>query len=253
MKKFLSALCFMVSFASFIKAQDLHFGFQASPTWSWMRTDNSKINGVGSVLGLKLGLIAESRFSEAYSISSGIGFHFNTGGKLRLDAPSRYWSELYADEFDVRPPVNRPDSAVFGKDALFKYNLTYVEIPVGLKMRTPESGNHVRWLAEPQLTLGFRSNARGAVESAGSLNQERISIKEVVSGFNLSWGIGGGGEYIISNNTAIVVGLYFQSGFANVTSNSGDIIFDADGKSNPRAEKSKGVIRGLSLRMGVMF
>jgi hypothetical protein len=230
-------------------AQDLHFGLQTSPSWSWMSTDNGKINGSGALLGFKLAIIAENRFSEAYSLSSGIGFHFNSGGRLQFDVPSKTWVNSY-DNFERRPA----DSLVFGKETKFKYNVSFVEIPIGLKMRTPETGNHLRWFIEPNMVLGFRSNAKGGISGAGAgaLEQDDIKISKELRPINLAWGIGGGGEYIIFNNTALVLGVYYQQGFTDMTNDEGNTIYDIDGK-NPRNESSRGRMHNLTLRIGVMF
>ena len=194
MKKIILSLTFVVGWVSISIAQDLHFGFQASPSWSWMSTDNTKINGSGSALGLKLGLVAENRFSEAYSITTGIGFHFNSGGSLRFGLPGQLWKNSWG-EFDVSPKT----TDTFPKESKLRYSLTFVEIPLGLKMRTPEQGNHIRYFAEPMIAFGFRTSAKGAVSSANPIAaQEKINIKNDVNGLNLSWGAGVGGEYLAS-------------------------------------------------------
>lgn len=254
MKKFflstlLSAL-FVASVFS-LKAQNFAFGIQASPSFSWMTTNSTRIGGSGAVTGLKLQLIAEKRIAEAYSITSGIGFHFNTGGKLRTTVPSSIWKDSWVD-FVKRPSGNGNDTAAFASEASLKYNTTYVEIPFGLKMRTAETGNHLRYFAEPNIVLGFRSKAKGAI-SYGNTEETNINISKEVTAINLSWGIGGGAEYIVRNNTALVLGLYYQRGIVDMTSDNDAWLFDEDGKSNVRAETSKAVISSLTVRVGVMF
>lgn len=243
-------MTFVVGLVSLSVAQDLHFGIQASPSWSWMGTDNTKITGSGSALGLKLGLVVENRFSEAYSVSSGIGFHFNSGGSLRFGLPGQLWKNSWS-EFDISPK----SSDTFAVDTKLRYSLTFVEIPIGLKMRTPEQGNHIRYFAEPLISFGFRTKASGDISSAGTVSaQEKINIKGDVNGLNMSWGAGIGGEYIIQNNTAIVFGLYFQSGFTDMTGNSGSTLFDSSsGTTVNKSEKSKGTVKSLTIRAGVMF
>ena len=250
MKKIILSMTFVVGLVSLSVAQDLHFGIQASPSWSWMGTDNTKITGSGSALGLKLGLVVENRFSEAYSVSSGIGFHFNSGGSLRFGLPGQLWKNSWS-EFDISPKV----TDTFAVDTKLRYSLTFVEIPIGLKMRTPEQGNHIRYFAEPLISFGFRSKASGSISSAGTVAaQEKINIKGDVNGLNMSWGAGVGGEYIIQNNTAIVFGLYFQSGFTDMTGNSGGTLFDkSSGTTVVKDDKSKGTVKSLTIRAGVMF
>ena len=250
MKKILFTLALFASYFTTSTAQDIHFGIQASPSFSWMTTTSNKISGSGSATGLKLAMIVENRFSQAYSFSTGIGFHFNAGGRLLMDSPSKYWTESY-DQFDIAPNV-KPDEALFPSETKFRYSVTYVEVPFGLKMRTPENGTHTRYFAEPNLILGFKSGAKGDIIGSNALDQERINITKEVGFFNLSWGIGGGLEYIISNNTALVGGLYYQRGFTDVTSDNGTL-YAADGKTVANSEKSKGTISSLTFRIGVMF
>ncbi len=243
-------LAFLVAFMAATTAQDLHFGFQLSPSFTWLGTDNTRINGTGSALGMKLGLVVENRFSEAYSISSGIGFHFNTGGAVRFALPGKLWRNSWGD-FDT-PPKAPLDT--FPKDSRLRYSINYLEIPIGLKMRTPETGNHIRWFAEPQIILGIRTGAKGSITSADPIpEQEKIPIKGEVAGAMLSWGIGAGGEYIISNNTAIVVGLYYQNGFTDITKDGSSVMFDPTLSGGVREDNSRGIIKGLTLRLGVMF
>jgi hypothetical protein len=250
MKKIILSLTFVVGLVSLSVAQDLHFGVQAGPSFAWMSTDNSKIVGVGSALGFKLGLVVENRFSEAASVSSGIGFHFNSGGSLRFDLPGQLWKNSWGN-FDVSPKVND----TFPKEAKLRYSMTFVEIPVGLKLRTSEQGNHLRYFLEPMISFGFRTKAKGAVSSADKIAaQEGINITPDVNGFNMSWGAGGGTEFIVQNNTAMVIGLYFQSGFTDMTGNTGNTLFDSSsGTLVPKPDKSKGTIKSLTLRVGVMF
>ncbi len=250
MKKIIVSLTFVIGLLSNAIAQDLHFGLQASPSWSWMGTDNSKINGSGSALGLKLSLIAENRISEAYAISTGIGFHFNTGGALRFGLPGQLWKNSW-DQFDIAPKV----SDTFPTESRLRYSLSFLEIPVGLKMRTPEQGNHLRYFAEPLIALGFKTGAKGSISDAVPITaQEKINIAADVNNIMLSWGFGAGAEYVVQNNTALVFGLYFQNGFTDVTGNSGSTLFDkSTGTVVPKVDKSKGTIKSLTFRFGVMF
>ena len=61
MKKIVIALFFFWSFQQFGLAQegDLRFGFQLSPSFSWMNTNDTRINRSGTNLGMKLGMLAE--------------------------------------------------------------------------------------------------------------------------------------------------------------------------------------------------
>ena len=222
---------------------DYHFGFQLSPSFSWLSTDNQKINGNGSVLGLKLGLIIERRFSDNYAFTTGFGFHFNSGGKLLYDQPGNFWKNSAADAVI---PYTANDT--FQTNTELKYNLHFVEIPFGLKMRTQEFGMF-RYFAEPMLILGLRYNAKGSIRNSPKFDQEQISIANDVGAINLAWSIGGGLEYTIANNTTLVGGLYYQQGFVDIQKN-GNTIFTAAGA---KADASKATIQAITLKIGVMF
>ena len=236
MKKIVAIAAFFVLAQGICLSQrmsqsELRLGFQVSPAFSSMGTDDNRINGNGTNLGLKLGMRGEIYFRENYAFLIGLGFHFNSGGTLRHEGISDTWqrSELPAG-------VLRP----FPGGTNLKYNLQYVEIPFGLKFRTKEFG-YLRYYAEvPVITLGFKSQARGAIEYP-SLKEEKIDIKKEVIGLSLAWGLGGGVEYSVSESTAIIGGIGFQRIFTDVT------------KDYKPDVKSKAYINSFILHLGVMF
>lgn len=214
-----------------VRSQDLRLGFQISPMLSWMGTDNNRINSNGTNLGLKLGMTAENYFRENYALITGIGFAFNSGGTLQHEDGGRIWtrSEL---------PPTIPDQNLFpGVD--LKYGIQYVEIPFGLKFRTNTFGYMRYWVEMPVLTIGFRSQARGAI-AQGGINEDKIIIKKEVGALALSWGFGLGGEYEISPNASFVFGVNYQRIFTDVTKDTAD-------------DDSKGFTNHLILRAGMMF
>lgn len=243
MKKIATVLSILIFMGIELSAQSqFRFGFQLSPNFTWISNQETAINGNGSNLGLKLGVIGEKFFAanDSYSFSFGIGFAFNQGGTLRHDVGGDFWPNSLS-ETDVRRSL--PDGVNL------KYGIQYVEIPFGLKMRTQEFG-YFRYYVEPGFTLGLKTQARGSVSGAGELNVDDIPIKKDVNFINLSWGIGGGVEYTVGESTAIIGGLSFQSGFIDITDN------DAETKpagQEPVSEDSKATIKSLTIRLGVMF
>jgi opacity protein-like surface antigen len=236
------------SVAAVPSIQDWHFGFQLSPTFSWMSSDSKYVQSVGTPLGLKLGVLAEKRFADNYAVTTGLGFHFNTGGGLKHDYAGTFWTNSYGD---FNPVPTAKDS--FAAGTLLKYNLQFLEIPIGLRMRTQEFG-YMRYFMEPLLTLGIRTQASGSIVGSGKFDQEKINIKEAVSAMNFSWGFGGGVEYTISQNTVVVGGLYYNRGFIDMTSDSDSKVIKPGGNiQSATAETSYSVINNLTIRLGVMF
>ena len=233
MKKIVAIAAFFLFFQALVFSQygDLRLGFQVSPMFSFMNTDDTQINNNGTNLGLKLGMRGEFYFRENYAFIGGLGFSFNSGGTLRYEQFSNTWqgSELPAG-------VTTP----FPSGTELKYSLQYVEIPFGLKFKTKEFG-YIRYYAEiPVFTLGFRSQARGEV-SYTNVSEDKIDIKKEVLPLALSWGAGGGIEYAVSDGTSLVAGIGFQSQFTDVTKNY-----------KPEVD-SKAKLTNIILRLGVMF
>lgn len=241
MKKIVAIAAILSLTSSLVTAQDdIRFGFQLSPSFSWMTANTNRINPSGTNMGLKLGMIGEYYFRDNYAFTTGIGFFFNSGGTLLHEYGGSYWTRS-----DLGPSLDTlPDNVKL------KYGVQYLEIPVGLKMRTREFG-YLRYFLEPSLFIGLKTQARGNIKGAGVGNEEeKINIRNEVNNLNLSWGVGAGLEYTLSENTSLVGGLGFQIGFADVTDDNGTVF---DPVRGDRRENSKGSINAITLRLGVIF
>ncbi|MBK6947494.1 MAG: PorT family protein [Haliscomenobacter sp.] len=242
MKKIVIALFFFWGFQQLGLAQegDLRFGFQLSPSFSWMNTNDTRINRSGTNLGMKLGMLAEYYFRENYAFSTGIGFAFNHGGTLLFEYGGNYWKNSnLGSSLDTLPDGVK-----------LKYNLQFVEIPATIKMRTREFG-YLRYFLEPGITIGLRSQARGSITGRGIGDQaDKFDIRRDVNGLNLAWGMGAGVEYSLTETTSLVAGLGFQVGFADITEDKGTIF---DPERGNQLENSKGKVSALTLKLGLMF
>ncbi|NRB49778.1 MAG: PorT family protein [Saprospiraceae bacterium] len=239
MKKIVAIAAFLSLSLSMMAQDDLRFGFQLSPSFSWMNTNTSKINPSGTNLGLKLGMTGEYYFRENYAFTSGIGFYFNNGGTLLHDFGGSYW-----------PNSDLPSSLdTLPNNVKLKYSIQYLEIPVGLKLRTREFG-YLRYFMEPAITIGLKTQARGTIEGTGVQSDDKYNIRREVNLLNLAWGITGGVEYSISDNTSLIAGLGFQVGFTDVTDDKGQTF---DPERGTVRERSKGTNNSITIRLGILF
>lgn len=217
--------------------KELRLGFQLSPSVSWMASDDVSVNGNGNNVGLKLGIMGEYYFRENYALISGLNFAFNQGGTLKHEMGGNLWSKSQLSDLAL---MELPDGVNL------QYHIQYLEIPFGIKMRTREFG-YLSYFAEiPTFTLGFKLQARGDVKGTAMLNTERENITEDVNFFNLTWGFGGGVQYSLSEGTALVAGLVYRQGFADVTDDKGM-------RTNGSRENSKGIINSITIRIGFLF
>lgn len=217
------------------------FGFQLSPSISWMTTDDNGLDGNGTALGLKLGTVAEYNFAENYALVSGIGFHFNTGGTLQ----SAYGGPFFTESL----PEDDPFRGRTDPNVRIDYSIQYVEIPLALRLRTREFGYLTYTADAPAFGLHLRSNVRGSLSGGGEATEvEDVTAKREVAPVALSWGFGGGAEYAVSESTRLFGGLRFQRVFTDVTKD-GDYYDERRAASDdPRAG-----INSITLRLGVLF
>lgn len=246
MKKIVPIITFFLLMANISFSQlefaenELRLGLQLSPTFSWLSTDDNLINGNGANVGLKLGVVSEYYFRENYAIVSGLNFAFNQGGTLRHVEGGNFWTKSDLSDLSLN---DLPDGVNL------KYHIQYLEIPFGLKLRTREFG-YLRYFAEiPLFSLGFRLQARGDVLGTASLDRERENIVEDVNLFNLTWGLGGGVQYSLSESMALVAGLIYRQGFTDITDNDAVKISGMEMTN----EDSKAIIKSITLRIGLLF
>ncbi|MFN4254458.1 MAG: porin family protein [Saprospiraceae bacterium] len=251
MKKIALALAFFLAFiaaqsqAQTSDYQKFRFGFQASPTWSKLTTSDKLIESAGTNWGLKLGVMAENYFAPNYAIVTGLGFGFNQGGTIQNGYEAgTFWtkSELSSENFRSLP-----------KNAKLHYRMTYVEVPIGLKMRGGSNeDSRMKFYAEaPVFTLGFLTKALGDVRGTNEKNTEDENIREDVNGLALSWGLGGGIEYEVATSATLVAGISYQKQFTDLTDDGGNVL--PAGATEPKSEKSKGTLGIITLRVGVFF
>ncbi len=230
MKKIVILLLFLgvtLAAEAQIVSDKLSFGLQLSPTFSWMRANLNTVNGNGTNVGLKLGLLTEYSLdaSERYSFTSGLGFAFNHGGTLQYEDKEVIW----VNEANLETTILRA-----------KYSVQYVEVPAGLKMRF--CLDHIRTCiyGEPQLILGIRTQARGdLIDKLDEFND--IPINDFVSPLGLSWGLGIGAEYEIGDDTSAIGGIYFQDMFTDMT------------KDVELGDESNSGFRAITIRLGILF
>lgn len=233
--------CFLLGEAEAQKK--LRFGFQASPSWSWLRTNDRKIEGVSSNWGIKLGALGEYYFTDNYAFTTGLGFGFNQGGTLQ-NGYSR-WKPWDASDLTDIP------SDTFSIETKLHYRVTYVEIPFGLKMRGGSNeDSRIKFYAElPMFTLGFVTKGIGDIRGTNDQNLEDIDIREEVRGLSLSWGLGGGIEYEFASNGSLMAGIAFQKQFTDITRDG----YVEKTPGNWQKEDSKGTFGNLALKIGVFF
>lgn len=224
--------------------ENFRLGVQASPTFTWLNSNDNQITGDGTILGINFGLNGEFYIAENYAIVSGLSLLTNQGGKLNYGFSGNFWPRAAADKATM-PSATQIDS--IPTNSTLTYKVQYIEIPIGLKLRSNEIG-YIRYFAQlPTFSLAFKTNARGDIEGTG-LSTERENITNDVNPLNINWGFGGGLEYSLSENVSAVGGIFYSGNLLDLTKDSNTEIF-----SSGLREDSKATTNAIIVRIGILF
>ena len=196
----------------------LRFNVHMDPQFAWFNSDDETVEPDGSIFHLQAGLQMDYFFAENYAFALGVGIN-NLGGNL-----------LYADSTEFS---SKGETLLVEPGQSVKLNLQYIDIPVGLKLKTEELG-----YATFFLQLGFNPminlNAKATSEDA-SIDKE--DIRESVNLFCLGYHAGLGVEYKLGGSTAVIGGIRWTSGLTDVTDN----------------DRANVKLSALSIHMGILF
>ena len=199
-------------------SQGLSFSVVVDPQITWMNSDSKRIERSGTNIGIGGGLVMDKYFADNYAFSTGL-LILSTGGDL-----------LFKDTLCF----HFGDSTYnLQSESTLKFKLQYITVPLSLKLKSNEIG-YTRFYAHLGLNTHFNVKATGD-EANNDISGE--DIKKEVNWFMLSYFIGGGLEYSLGGNTALVGGIYFSSGIWDVTTND-------DYRSH---------VGSVTLRLGVKF
>lgn len=199
-------------------SQTTKFGVFVDPQFTWLNAQSRTVESDGIKFGIRGGLIIDRYFQENYALHTGISLG-SQGGSLKYSEASEI--RVY-NEVDTLPPGTTVD-----------YKLNYITIPIGLKLKTNQIG-YFSYFARLGFTNQFNIKAT-ASSSDGSLNKDEI--KKEIFFYNLAYHFGIGLEFAISEDTAILFGVNYHSGFIDTTDNK-------DVKVHSRI---------IALRVGVIF
>lgn len=190
MKKVIYLILFSAVVFSSVNAQEkghTRFSFVLNPQISWIKTNHDKVDSKGSLPGYNFGIIVDRFFGDNYAFCIGLTINTN-GGKLQYPV----------DAFHPAPYTQT-------------YRLKYLEIPLGLKLRS-EDMHRTNFYG--RFGLSQQINIK-AVDSNGK------DISDQVRVFDLGYHLGAGIEYSVGSRNALMFGLLFNNGFADVTKKNG--------------------------------
>jgi len=216
MKKLLFILYLQIPFLLF--SQGVKFGIFVEPKFNWLSPDVKNITNDGTRMGLNIGLVMDAYFTDNYAFATGVSIN-NVGGKL-----------MYADTFQL---ITSYSTLTLDSGTSATYKLQYVNIPLGLKLRTNEIG-YFTFTSNVGLTPQINIKARVNSED-NNIADENIS--DEIKLFNLAYHIGAGVEYSIGGSSAISVSIIYTNGVLDIT----------------EREEDKINLNNIAVKIGLMF
>lgn len=197
----------------------MRFNVHVDPQFAWLRSsDRDKIDPNGSIFHMQAGLQMDYYFQENYAFILGFGIN-NLGGNM-----------LYGDSAVYN---SNNENVIITPGQQVKMNLQYLDIPLGLKLKTEELGYGTIFL---QLGFNPMFNINAHVTSEDGI-YNKDDIISSVNTFCLGYHVELGFEYRLGGNTAAIGGVRWGSGLTNVTENDGSSL-------TPNA---------ISIHLGILF
>lgn len=196
----------------------MKFSVHADPQFAWLSSDEDNVVPDGSIFHIQTGLQMDLFFDRNYAFTLGFGIN-NMGGNL-----------LYIDSTEF---VSKGDTIFAIPGQTVRHNLQYLDIPLGLKLKTEELGYATFFLEvgfNPMININAFATSKDDV-----FNKE--NIREVTNLFNLGYHAGIGIEYRLGGTTAAVGGVRWSSGLTDVTA----------------SDKANITMNSISIHLGILF
>jgi hypothetical protein len=217
-KQILILLLVAVSFQANVSAQNrnqqyqkVKLGLVLTPQLSWLSCDNPAITNESPAAGISYGLLIDYFFSKNYAISTAL-LMSHTGGKLKFNGQG----------FQL-------NSTPIPQGQEIKYNLSYVELPVGLKLKTKLFRRTIYY---GQIGLTPMVNTRSHDQFDRNLSKE-------VGLLNVAYHFGGGIEYSLGGETFLNSSVFFTKGIFDTLTN--------------KTFNDKTTLSTINLRVGINF
>ena len=205
MKKSLLFVGLLMAMSLTVSAQykGFSFGFKVGPSFDWTGSKTGAAINQRTKTGFDVGLVAEYYFAENYAIVTGVNVDF-VNGQYKFD-DKRNVSVDTINDFQLGT-VDR------------KFKTTIYEIPLMLKLVTPELGDlPLRAFAQVGGAFGYTQRVKVMDSfSLGGLKDEAFRATDgEYNPFHASLRIGAGAEYTLLETTRVFAGIYFSHDFLN--------------------------------------
>ncbi len=222
--------------ATGLLGEKTRLGINFNPLLSWSRTPGIEADNKGVRMGFQFGLQFDYYFAKNYGLTTGLYFDYlGTNVNYTLGLPDTGSAGIEAKYTDY----------------LHKYTSQYIELPIGIKLRTNEF-KRITVYGELGVSTMVLVSARGTlINDFDGVKKDQVKVYNTrVNVFDMVASGGAGIEYNIAGKTSIVAGLVYKYAFLNH-------IKDDKFKNSIPATLSTAsdpiYLNYLALRVGVLF
>ncbi|MEI6312260.1 MAG: porin family protein [Bacteroidota bacterium] len=225
--------------ATGLLGEKTRLGINFNPLLSWSRTPGIEADNKGVRMGFQFGLQLDYYFAKNYGLTTGLYFDY-------LGTNINYTLTQY-DTSKPLPVLYETKTTNY----LHKYTSQYIELPIGIKLRTNEF-KRITVYGELGASMMVLVSARGTlINDFDGVKKDQVKVYNTrVNVFDMAASGGAGIEYNIAGKTSIVAGLVYKYAFLNH-------IKDDKFKNSIPATLSTAsdpiYLNYLALRVGVLF
>jgi len=244
--------------------KNFRFGLKMVPVFTWIKPDDIKqFKNTGLQVKFNYGLITEFKLTKTAVFCT--GFDFNTyGGKIEY--------QNNTTKYEIAD-LSKTDSAVAFYIKSRTYNMKTYELPLTLKLRTPEIGN-ITYFGQFGVNVGVRGkvksedegkyistitkNVNGVqvvtnVEESNITRPDNIITKDM-NVIRLGLNVGVGAEYNLAGSTSLIVSINYFNAFLNTLKSTSKELQSLNTKTNKYEFIKQNVkSNGLAVNVGFMF
>ncbi len=191
------------SFGSFgsssLQLDKFKFGFRITPSIAWVNVTHNDAFAGGATMKIGLGLSARYEINDLMAIISGINYN-GFGGYM-------------AD--------NRTLNDVNSKD-YFKVNYTAIEVPIGIRLNTPDIHKYSYYL-QGGANTGFvlSANEKTFKSNGGSVLNNTNILKDLTSPSYAGIFVGVGARYKLNDKIRLFVEANYKATLTNIAISEG--------------------------------
>lgn len=228
---FLSLLCCLTM--GYSQQRPFQFGFTVAPNVSWMNGESQDYKSGPARIGYNWGFISEFFLTENYWVVTGFNIT-NVGGTLEFPAKKMLANDTVATPGELTR----------------RYNLGYLDIPLGLKMKTKMFGQ-IDYYGFIGFLTSFNIKAKADDEFTYDnegvntvVENTKVDVGDDINFLNESLMIGGGVEYYLDESSLLIAGIRYNNGLTNILSGY---------NSYDPSIKQKALLSYFELNFGIIF